>query len=72
MQIKKFEIEVHNKIMDILINSMDERFIKNIDIYRQFSVFDPRNFEDSCCFFIINKLFDKVLSDEHISCSYIE
>lgn len=45
-EMKKYEVEVHNRIMDIIINSINERFTKNIAVYRQFACFDPRSFNE--------------------------
>lgn len=41
---KKYEVDVHNKIMDVIINSMEERFVKK---YRK---------EENCLDFISEKI----------------
>lgn len=56
-ELYKFEIEVHNRIMDIILKSMNDRFTKNIEVYRQFSCFDPRNFNDLLQNGVSDKMF---------------
>lgn len=43
--------------MDIIIKSMNDRFIKNISVYRQFACFDPRRFNDLLKNGVTNEMF---------------
>lgn len=43
--VKRFEVEVHNVIMDCILNQLDKRFLKHKALYNSLEVLDPRNFQ---------------------------
>ena len=42
--VKKYEIDVHNTIMDQVVSSMNRRFLKHGNLYKDFACLDPRRF----------------------------
>ena len=42
--IKRFEVQVHNVILDSIISSIKRRFASHSDLYQALEIFDPRNF----------------------------
>jgi hypothetical protein len=41
---KNFEVNVHNVIMDVTLNSLKTRFEQNQNLLRDLAIFDPKNF----------------------------
>ena len=44
--LKKFEVQVHNKILDTTIESLKSRFEKNQALYRDLACLSPLQFEE--------------------------
>jgi hypothetical protein len=42
---KRFEVEVHNAVMDSILQEFDNRFSKHEMLYNSLELLDPRNFE---------------------------
>jgi len=47
----KYEVglHVHNAILDTIIESISRRFAKNRELYTDFALLDPQNFNDLKC-----------------------
>jgi len=43
------EVQVHNVILDTIIESISRRFAKNRELYTDFALLDPQNFNDLKC-----------------------
>ncbi|CAI6362566.1 unnamed protein product [Macrosiphum euphorbiae] len=56
--LKKFEIEVHNRILDIVVESINKRFIKHRKLYNDLSCLSPSYFS----YIIQNGLPDQALT----------
>lgn len=56
--LKKFEIEVHNRILDIVVESINKRFIKHRQLYNDLSCLSPSYF----LYIIQNGLPDQALT----------
>ena len=44
---KKFEVDVHNRILDQVVQSFHRRFATHKKLYADFSYFDPRRFSET-------------------------
>ncbi|KAJ3645913.1 hypothetical protein Zmor_023532 [Zophobas morio] len=45
---ERFKISTFNVVMDIVVEAMNNRFLKNMDICRDMAILDPNNFEEIC------------------------
>lgn len=45
-QLQKFTVDVHNKILDTIVESMRRRFLKHRDLYTDLSCLSPTNFKE--------------------------
>jgi len=45
----KYEVQVHNVILGTIIESISRRFAKNRELYTDFAMLDPQNFNDLKC-----------------------
>ncbi|KAJ3645228.1 hypothetical protein Zmor_022905 [Zophobas morio] len=45
---ERFKISTFNVLMDIAVEAMNNRFLKNMDICRDMAILDPNNFEEIC------------------------
>ena len=45
--LKKFEVDVHNRIMDLMIQSLERRFASHMKLYVDLSYFDPKHFSET-------------------------
>lgn len=45
-QLQKFTVDVHNKILDTIVESMRRRFLKHRDLYTDLSCLLPTNFKE--------------------------
>lgn len=45
----KYEVQVHNVILDSIIESISRRFAKNRELYTDFALLDPQNFNGLKC-----------------------
>lgn len=44
-QLQKFTVDVHNKILDTIVERMRRRFLKHRDLYTDLSCLSPTNFK---------------------------
>lgn len=75
-QLEKFTVDVHNKILVSIVESMRRRFLKHRDLYTDLSCLSPTNFKeitenglsDVALTTLSNKLiqFNKNVSNENI------
>jgi hypothetical protein len=60
--VQKYCVEVHNQVMDQVVNSMESRFKKNQQLFTDISVFDPRGFKKIVDNGVSHGALDKVCS----------
>jgi hypothetical protein len=59
--LRRFEVEVHNRVLDAIIQNFSNRFDNGHgELYRSFEIFDPRNFSKLTVSTLANESFDGV------------